>query len=152
MRAVWRLLPPELKQRIDGAAAIHSYAASRDRIHPGLMTAEERRALPPVCHPMIRVNRKTGERALFIGSHVSHIQGMPTGESRGLLDTLMDFATAERFIYRHCWRQHDLILWDNRAVIHRGRPWDMGHHPRHLVHVSVMDDELPPQPADGPAA
>ncbi len=143
MRAVWNQLPNSRRSNVLQRVAIHSYATSRDKIHPDLMTAEERDVLPPVCHPMVIVNPATEVPALFIGSHVSRVQNMSSDESDVLLAELVSFATAERFVYRHVWNRHDLVLWDNRSVIHRGRPWDMSRFPRRLAHVSILESEPP---------
>lgn len=65
-----------------------------------------------------------GRRALYLGAHASHILDLDVDEGRALIDDLMAHATRPEYVYSHRWRRHDLVMWDNRAVLHRGRPWD----------------------------
>jgi alpha-ketoglutarate-dependent 2,4-dichlorophenoxyacetate dioxygenase len=80
--------------------------------------------VPPVQQSLVRQNPANGRKAIYVGSHASHILGMPVEEGRALLKQLMDHATQDRFVYTHKWRNKDIVMWDNRAVMHRGRPWD----------------------------
>ncbi len=137
MRSVYAALPVKLRGMIDGARAVHSYATSRDSIDSGLMSEAERRALPPVEQPLIAVNPVNGRKALYVGSHASHIAGLPAAEGAGLVSLLKDCASDPRFVYRHRWAPGDLIVWDNRSVNHRGRPWAMNRHPRFLTHTAI---------------
>jgi len=137
MRAVLEAMPESLRAAINGLSAIHSYATSRDQIDPALMSAEERACLPPVVHPIVRTNPVNGRSALFVGSHVSRIRELDPQASERLINRLMNFATRPEFVYCHKWRSGDLIFWDNRAVIHRGRPWNMDTHPRVMMHTCV---------------
>jgi alpha-ketoglutarate-dependent 2,4-dichlorophenoxyacetate dioxygenase len=139
MRAVWRELPPAMQRRIEGRVAIHDYAWSRGKVDPELMTKAERHDLPPVRQVMVRVHPVTGEKALYVGSHASSIEGMSETESRALIDELIDFASQPRFVYSHAWRRNDLLIWDNRSTIHRGRPFPADA-ARYLVRVTVAGD------------
>jgi len=105
------------------AVVHHSYAASRDQIDPGLMTAPERAALPPVRWRMSWRNPTNGRRALYIASHAFAVEGMDGNEGKALLAELMTAATRPEAVYRHAWRAGDVVIWDNRATMHRGRPW-----------------------------
>ena len=82
----------------------------------------------------------TGRRALYVGSHASHIVGWPVKEGRELLRELLVHATAPQFVYSHRWTTNDLVMWDNRAVVHRGRPWDEGRYRRVMHRTTVMGD------------
>jgi alpha-ketoglutarate-dependent 2,4-dichlorophenoxyacetate dioxygenase len=139
MRAVWRALPAAMQRRVEGRVAIHDYAWSRGKVHPELMTEAERETLPPVRQVMVRVHPQTGEKALYVGSHACGIEGMSEAEGRALIDELIAFASQPRFVYAHAWRRNDLLVWDNRSTIHRGRPFpvDAG---RHLVRATVAGD------------
>jgi len=139
MRAVYDSLPDDLKAKVQKLSAVHSYATSRDKISPDLMNNEEREALPPVVHRLVQTNPVNHKPSLFIGSHVSQIVELEKQDSRELIDTLMAFATQARFVYSHQWQKGDLVLWDNRSVIHRGGPWDMARHKRTMVHTSVRN-------------
>ena len=140
MRAVYDSMPEDLKTRIHNLSAVHSYAASRDKIDPDLMNDQERAALPPVVHRLVQTNPVNHKPSLFIGSHVSRILGLEERDSRELTDQLMDFATQARFIHSHQWHKGDLVFWDNRSIIHRGGPWDMAHHKRTMIHTCIRGD------------
>ena len=88
-------------------------------------TAEERAALPPVLHPLVKVHPGSGRTTLYIASHAGGIVGMPTAEARLLLAELMEHATQREFVYRHRWRAGDVVMWDNRCTMHRGRSFDL---------------------------
>ena len=123
-RLAWERLPAGLQAKLADAIATHSYANSRDQIHPDLANAEERRALPPVRWRMNWRNPKNGKRALYIASHAYAIDGMDDRDARQLLAELMDETTKREHVYVHKWRPGDVLMWDNRAMLHRGRPWD----------------------------
>ena len=123
-RLAWERLPADLQARLKDAVATHSYANSRDQIHPDLANAEERQALPPVRWRMNWRNPANDRRALYVASHAYAIDGMDDRDARQLLAELLDEATRREFVYTHKWRQGDAVMWDNRAMLHRGRPWD----------------------------
>jgi len=104
--------------------ATHSYANSRDQIHPDLANEVERKALPPVRWRMNWLNPSNGRRALYIASHAYAIDGMDDRDARQMLAELMDETTRRDYVYVHKWRPGDVVMWDNRAMLHRGRPWD----------------------------
>lgn len=123
-RLAWERLPADLQDRLKDAVATHSYANSRDQIHPDLANAEERKALPPVRWRMNWRNPSNDRRALYVASHAYAIDGMDDRDARQLLAQLLDEATRPEFVYTHKWRTGDAVMWDNRAMLHRGRPWD----------------------------
>ena len=123
-RLAWERLPADLQAKLKDAVATHSYANSRDQIHPDLANAEERKALPPVRWRLNWRNPANDRRALYVASHAYAIDGMDDRDARQLLAELLDEATRREFVYAHKWRQGDAVMWDNRAMLHRGRPWD----------------------------
>ena len=123
-RLAWERLPADLQERLKTAVATHSYANSRDQIHPDLANAEERKALPPVRWRLNWRNPTNDRRALYVASHAYAIDGMDDRDARQLLSQLLDEATRQDFVYSHKWREGDAVMWDNRAMLHRGRPWD----------------------------
>ncbi len=123
-RLAWERLPADLQDRLKDAVATHSYANSRDQIHSDLANAEERKALPPVRWRMNWRNPRNDRRALYVASHAYAIDGMDDRDARQLLAQLLDEATRPEFVYTHKWRTGDAVMWDNRAMLHRGRPWD----------------------------
>ena len=122
-RLAWERLPSDLQARLRDAVATHSYANSRDQIHPDLATEMERRALPPVRWRMNWRNPSNDRRALYVASHAYAIDGMDERQAKQLLAQLLDDATQPQYVYSHQWRQGDAVMWDNRAMLHRGRPW-----------------------------
>jgi len=122
-RQAWSRLPPAMQLRLHDAIVTHAYANSRDQIDPGLMAPAERAVVPPVRWRMTWRNPVNNRTALYIASHAYAIEGMGESEARVLLAELIAGATRPEFTYRHRWRPGDVIMWDNRATMHRGRPW-----------------------------
>lgn len=137
MRAVYAELPEDLRQAAKDRVAIHDFAHSRDKVDPSLMTDSERSALPPVRQAMVLDQGRNLGPSLYIGSHVSHVEGMTKSESRKLIDRLLSFATQEQFIYCHTWCLHDLVIWDNRSVIHRAEPFVNHKERRRMVRTTI---------------
>ncbi len=140
LRAAYEALPAERKTALDGLVAIHHYANSRRGMNIKISTDEEDKRFPPVPQAMIRANPVNGRKALFVGSHASHIRDMPEDEGRALLAELLAFATQRDFVYRHHWRVGDLVMYDNRAVLHRATPYAITDHPRILHRTTVAGD------------
>ena len=137
LRAAWDALPAERKAGLDGLVVEHSFVYSRGLIGYDQFTDAERAAIPPVPQALVRTHPATGRKALYVGSHASHVIGRPVVESRVLLLELLDFATQPQFVYSHAWRHHDLVMWDNRCVLHRGRPWDERRY-RRVMHRTTV--------------
>jgi alpha-ketoglutarate-dependent 2,4-dichlorophenoxyacetate dioxygenase len=142
LRAAYDALPEDRKRGLDGQVAIHHYAYSRRNLSIQLTNDDEHRRFPPVPQAVIRTNRANGRKALYVGSHASHIRGMPEAEGRALLTELLEFATRDEFTYRHHWRLGDLVMYDNRAVLHRARPYAITDHPR-ILHRTTVAGEGP---------
>lgn len=138
MRAAYDALPGDMKQRIDGLRVHHSIIHSR-----GLLgfefAAEERARLPGAEHPLVRTLPSSGRKSLYLASHASHIVGWPIAEGRLLLGQLMEHATQRTFVYSHAWRPRDLVIWDNRATMHRAQPFDDRRFARELRRVTTLD-------------
>lgn len=139
-RIAFETLDEATRARIEGLEAIHDFAYSRAQIEPGRLKRAEGDHLPPVRHPLVRRHSATGESALFVGSHTREIIGMPDEEGRALIDSLIAHATRPEYVYTHHWRPFDLLMWDNSAALHRGRPWREDAEPRHMVRATVADD------------
>ncbi len=134
------------KQRIHGLRAIHSWEASRLQSGSPPATDAQKAERPPVEHPIVRVHPDTGRLALYLGNHASHVAGMDLEQGRTLLRSLLAHATQSRFVYTHAWRSGDLVLWDNRCLVHRALPHDnMGQH-RRLLHRTVVKGTVPVAP------
>ncbi len=135
-RLAWERLDPALRRRLENSFAWHDYAHSRGQIAPDLASAEERAALPPQCWRMVWKNPVNGRNALYLASHAYAIEGMEPSAAQQLLVELMDAATAPELSYVHSWRNGDVVMWDNRATMHRGRPWP-AHEARLMVRTTI---------------
>jgi alpha-ketoglutarate-dependent 2,4-dichlorophenoxyacetate dioxygenase len=89
---------------------------------------------------LVRANPVNGRKSLYIGSHAWYIEGLPWEDSRRLLDELLAHTTRSECVYQHRWRQWDLVMWDNRCVLHRGRPWDAARHRRVMRRTTVAGE------------
>jgi len=135
-RLAFERLDPALRQKLENSFAWHDYNHSRSQIAPGLATPEERAALPPVCWRMVWKNPVNGRGALYLASHAYAIEGMAPAAGKALIDQVTAAATAPEASYVHVWRSGDVLMWDNRATMHRGRPWP-AHEARLMVRTTV---------------
>jgi alpha-ketoglutarate-dependent 2,4-dichlorophenoxyacetate dioxygenase len=140
-RLAWDRLSDEQREELRDLVVVHSYATSRDQIDPALMTQVERAALPAVRWRLIWRNPANARDALYIASHAEAIEGMDEGRSRALLARLIDEATQSSHVYSHQWRTGDVILWDNRTTMHRGRPWP-GTQARLMVRTTISARDI----------
>lgn len=136
MRLGWERLPETMRARLADAYAWHDYAHSRGKIAPHLASGRERATLPPVRWRIRWRNPVNGRDSLYVASHTYAIDGMPTDEAQAMIAELIDIATAPGRTYLHSWLPGDVIMWDNRCVLHRGRPWP-GDKPRHVVRTTI---------------
>jgi alpha-ketoglutarate-dependent 2,4-dichlorophenoxyacetate dioxygenase len=139
-RCAYPPLPEALKRRVKDAVAVHDFSWSRDQVRPGFFTEKERAEYPPVRHPLVRRNPVNGREALFLGAHASHIVGLSVEDGRALLKELLEHVTQPQFRYRHEWQEGDLIIWDNRCVLHRATPFDTTRHKRLMQRTTVSGD------------
>jgi len=140
MRHTWTALPEALRASLEGRVVVHSILYSRSTIAPGLFDPEHERALAPVRQALVRANPVNGRRSVYIGSHAWYVEGMSVEESRRLLDDLLARTTRPECIFQHRWRQWDLVMWDNRCVLHRGRPWDAARHRRVMRRTTIAGE------------
>ena len=136
MRLAWDRLPEAIRARLDYACAWHDYAHSRGKIAPHLASDREKTVLPPVRWRMRWRNPANGRDSLYIASHTYAIDGMARDEAQALLDELMAHITAPGHTYLHTWRPGDIIMWDIRAILHRGRPWP-DDQPRYVARTTI---------------
>jgi alpha-ketoglutarate-dependent 2,4-dichlorophenoxyacetate dioxygenase len=135
-RLAWERLPPATQKRIENLFAWHDYSHSRGKIAANIVTGAERAALPPQCWRMVWKNPVNGRGALYVASHAYAIEGMEDGAAQKLLAELIEAATAPGLSYEHAWRNGDVVMWDNRATLHRGRPWP-AHEARVMVRTTI---------------
>ena len=124
MHAAYDSLPADLREAIEGKQAAHSYLAKYDQMKQEAnwrptLSPEQLAQVDEVIHPVVRTHPETGRRALFVSEgFTTRIEGLPEHESRALLDALFAHSIQPQNIYRHTWREHDLVFWDNRSLIH----------------------------------
>ena len=138
MRAAYDGLESDIKAQVEGLRAHHSIAYSRQTLGFEWSPAEQEQ-LKGAVHPLVRRNPRTGRRSLYLASHASRVIDWPVPEGRLLLRDLIEHATQPCFVYRHRWRVGDLVIWDNLATMHRGRPFDDTKHRRELRRVTTLD-------------
>jgi alpha-ketoglutarate-dependent 2,4-dichlorophenoxyacetate dioxygenase len=125
LRAAFDALPEALKRELDSRVARHSAFHSRFMLGDDQYSAEQLRALPTVEWPLVRGHPGSHRKVLFVGVHCTQIVGMTVPEGRMLLADLLEHATQREFVFRHSWRPGDLVMWDNRCTLHRGRRYDL---------------------------
>ena len=135
-RLAFERLDPAMQKKIANLFAWHDYAYSRGQIAPDLASPEERAALPPNCWRMVWKNPVNGRSAIYLASHAREVEGMDYAAGRALIDELTAAATAPGASYEHKWRNGDVVMWDNRATMHRGRPWP-AHEARLMVRTTI---------------
>ena len=140
MRAAYDALSPELKARLEGLRVHHSIAHSRE-ILGFAFSQKEQDILKGAVHPLIRSLPRSGRKSLYIAAHASRIIDWPLPEGRLLLLELIEHATRPEFVYRHTWQVGDLVIYDNRATMHRARPFEDTKYPRELRRVTTLDIE-----------
>lgn len=136
MRLGWERLPEAMRARLKDAYAWHDYAHSRGKIAPHLASERERATLPPARWRIRWRNPVNGRDSLYLASHTYAIDGMVKEEAQALIAELIEHTTARGHTYLHRWQPGDVIMWDNRCVLHRGRPWP-GDKPRHVVRTTI---------------
>ena len=135
-RAAWQDLPTALKGKARNAVLRHRFAHSRGKISAELAKQDTYTKWPDQAWKAVWRNPVTGEDALYIASHAFAVDGWPEAEGRDFIDSLITFATRPEVIYRHTWRVGDVLIWDERATLHRGRPWPYAE-PRTLASICV---------------
>jgi len=138
LRAAWDALPEPRKCHLEGLVVEHSIFRSRSQIGFADFNDEIFKELPPVRQALVRHHPASGRTSLYLASHASHIIGSPVEEGRALIEELIAFATQPQFVYRHRWTVGDLVIWDNRCTMHRGRPYDDTQ--RRVLHRTTVSD------------
>ncbi|SDD42758.1 TauD/TfdA dioxygenase family protein [Ruegeria marina] len=122
-RAAWAMMPEPLKARIRGRGIWHRYSHSRRKISPELAALPMFNKWPDTHWKAIWTNPVNGREALYLASHACKVDGYDEAESEALLEELTAFCTQSAFVYSHNWNVGDVLIWDQRAVMHRGTPW-----------------------------
>jgi taurine dioxygenase len=117
MYMAYDTLSDGMKKMIEGLHGIHTGTRKVDDPNSD-REKEQRKINPPIAQPVVRVHPETGRKALYIGDKVSCLVGMTVEESKPLIDYLVRHATRPQFVYRHQWKQDDIVFWDNRCTMH----------------------------------
>jgi alpha-ketoglutarate-dependent 2,4-dichlorophenoxyacetate dioxygenase len=141
MRGAYDALDARTKAEIDDLVCEHSLIYSRGQLGFTEFLPNERVAMRPVRQRLVRTHPVTGRKSLFLASHIGAIVGWPQPEAMAFIRDLIEHATQPRFVYRHQWRVGDLVIWDNRATMHRARPFDDARYRRELRRVTTLDIE-----------
>jgi alpha-ketoglutarate-dependent 2,4-dichlorophenoxyacetate dioxygenase len=139
MRAAWDALPERMKARVRELVGEHSLIFSRARLGFDEFTPEEMARCTPVPQRLVRRHPGSGRLSLYLSAHIGRIQGWPRPEAMALIRELTEFATQREFVYRHSWTVGDLVVWDNRCTMHRGRPYEDQTYPRDMRRVTLKD-------------
>jgi alpha-ketoglutarate-dependent 2,4-dichlorophenoxyacetate dioxygenase len=139
MRAAYDALDDETKAQVEDLICEHSQIFSRQQIGFFDLTDEERARFKPVRQRLVRTHPVTGRKSIYLASHAGAIVGWPVPEARCFLRDLIEHATQREFVYSHKWRVGDLVVWDNRQVMHRGRPFP-AHEPRDVRRTTLVGD------------
>ncbi|HEX5091969.1 MAG TPA: TauD/TfdA family dioxygenase [Burkholderiales bacterium] len=139
MRAAWDALPEQMRARVKDLVCWHSLLYSRARLGFHGFTDEEKKQFAPVPQRLVRRHAGSKRLGLYLSSHIGRIEGWEVPEAMMLVADLIEHATQREFVYRHEWSVHDLVVWDNRCTMHRGRPYDDMKYPRDVRRVTLQD-------------
>jgi taurine dioxygenase len=141
MYGAWERLSPGWKARIQNKRAVHNLDFSRSRRHGEQpMTEEQRKATPLVDHPVVRTHPETGRKCIFLGDHAETIVGMPYEEGRALIEELNTAIVHADLTYQHRWQPRQLLVWDNRCLMHRATPYDAANQSRIIRRCTVIGE------------
>jgi alpha-ketoglutarate-dependent 2,4-dichlorophenoxyacetate dioxygenase len=153
MRAAYDALDAATKAEVEDLVCEHSLMYSRGLLGFADFDEDEKKAFAPVRQRLVRTHPVTGRKSLFLASHAGTIGGWPMPEARAFLRDLNEHATQRQFVYAHQWRQHDLVIWDNRQTMHRARRYRETEEVRDLRRTTIMGDGPTAAQADaGPRA
>jgi taurine dioxygenase len=141
MYAAYDDLDQAMKERLAPLRAIHSLDFSRTRRHgDDPMSEAQKKAKPPVAHPIVRIHPETGRKCLFLGDHAWCVEGMPLEAGRQLIEELNASIIRPELVYTHRWRPGDLVIWDNRCMLHKAEPYDTAKEARVLRRCTVVGE------------
>ena len=143
MQAAYEALTDDMKSRIANLRMVHSWQRSREKSGCAPATEQEIQDAPPVSHPLVRTHSASGAKGLYIGNHAFHIEGWSVDEGEALLKELQEFATQDQFVFRHRWQPGDLVMFDNRCLLHRATDTYGMDKYRRILNRTVVRGEAP---------
>jgi len=147
MRAAYDALDDRTKEEVENLICEHSLLYSRGLLGFTELSEEEKANFKPVRQSLVRVHPVTGRKSLFLSSHIGTIVGWPMPEARAFIRDLIEHATQREFVYSHQWKQHDLVIWDNRQTMHRARRYDDTREVRDMRRTTVRGEAMTAQQA-----
>ena len=138
LRNAYDTLDERTKAEIEGLEAEHFALHTRTLLGDEAYTDDQKKMIPPATWPLVNTHPGSGRKVLFVGVHARQITGWPTAEARIFLSDLLEHATQRANVYAHKWQIGDLVIWDNRSTLHRGRRFDIGER-RELRRTTVND-------------
>ena len=140
LRAAYRRLGENDQERIKPLVAIHDYVYSRSKVGPDAVSPSLAASLPPMPQKLVRTNPANGLKNYYLGAHAKTIEGWNEGEARILLDDLQEFATKPKHIFSHAWQPGEVVIWDNRCLLHRGAGYDADKYRRYMRTTRIRGD------------
>jgi taurine dioxygenase len=144
MYAAYEGLPQGDRHYLDSLVAVHDLDYSRRQTSARRqMSEEQKRNAPPVEWPIVCTHPETGRKCLYVGQHASHVRGLPEEEGRALIKRLVTHATQPQYVYRHQWRMHELLMWDNRTLVHSATEFDWINDVRVIGRTTTVGERIP---------
>ena len=141
MYGAYDALEPTLRTQLAGLRAVHNLDFSRNRRHgEEPMSEEQKRAVPPVDHPIVRTHPDTGRKAVFLGDHAESIVGMDYAAGRRFINALNARIVRPELVYAHRWQAQDFVIWDNRCTLHRALAYDTANAARVIRRCTVLGE------------
>ncbi|MEX2643215.1 MAG: TauD/TfdA family dioxygenase [Acetobacterales bacterium] len=145
IKVAYETLPEQRRKALDELKAVHSYPHAYAQLYPDRepLSEEQKARVPDIVHPLVRTHPVTGRKALYIGEHIiKEISGLSGEETAALVKELIAHITREAMIYRHKWRAGDLLMWDNRGVLHHATDYDDRKY-RRVMHRTTIKGDRP---------
>jgi alpha-ketoglutarate-dependent 2,4-dichlorophenoxyacetate dioxygenase len=139
MRSAWDRLAEAMKSKIEPLVCDHSLIYSRALLGFEAFTEDEKREFAPVPQRLVRRHPGSNRKCIYLSSHIGQVHGWPRPEGLALIRDLMEHATQREFVYSHVWRENDLVIWDNRCTMHRGRAYDDKQYKRDMRRLTLED-------------
>jgi alpha-ketoglutarate-dependent taurine dioxygenase len=130
-----------MKLKIDDLFAIHNLDFSRNRRHAhDPLSKKQKNNAPPVIHPVVRTHPNTSRKSLFLGDHAEYIKDMDYSKGRNFIERLNKLAIKTKFIYKHQYKEGDVLVWDNRRLLHKGTKYDTANVKRVMRRTTIIGE------------
>ena len=141
MENAYDSLSDKMKLKINNLFAIHNLDFSRNRRHGhDPLSKKQKNNAPPVIHPVVRTHPNTSRKSLFLGDHAEYIEDMDYSKGRNFIERLNKLATKTKFIYKHKYKKGDVLVWDNRRLLHKGTKYDTANIKRVMRRTTIIGE------------